>query len=177
MHVHALYLLMKLQAIVLFFVVALYGQANAQKMDSVLLNDVVVTGQYKPQSLKNSVYQVRTITREYIQQRGATSILGVLDYELGVRFSNDATLGETDVELMGMSGANVKVLLDGVPLADRGSTRQSLTQIDVNTIERIEIVEGPMSVVYGTDALAGVINIITKKNSNSTLSLYARIQE
>ncbi|MVT38986.1 TonB-dependent receptor [Chitinophaga oryziterrae] len=146
-------------------------------MDSVLLNDVVITGQYKPQSLKNSVYQVRTITREYIQQRGATSIPGVLDYELGVRFSNDATLGETDVELMGMSGASVKVLLDGVPLVDRGSTRQSLTQIDVNTIERIEIVEGPMSVVYGTDALAGVINIITKKNNNSALSVYARVQE
>jgi outer membrane receptor for ferrienterochelin and colicins len=168
---------MKLQAIVLFFAVALYSRADAQKMDSVLLNDVVVTGQYKPQSLKNSVYQVRTITREYIQQRGATSILGVLDYELGVRFSNDATLGETDVELMGMSGASVKVLLDGVPLVDRGSTRQSLTQIDVNTIERIEIVEGPMSVVYGTDALAGVINIITKKNNNNTLSVYARVQE
>ncbi|SEW02571.1 outer membrane receptor for ferrienterochelin and colicins [Chitinophaga sp. YR573] len=168
---------MKLQAIVLFFAVALYSRADAQKMDSVLLNDVVVTGQYKPQSLKNSVYQVRTITREYIQQRGATSILGVLDYELGVRFANDATLGETDVELMGMSGASVKVLLDGVPLVDRGSTRQSLTQIDVNTIERIEIVEGPMSVVYGTDALAGVINIITKKNNNNTLSVYARVQE
>jgi outer membrane receptor for ferrienterochelin and colicins len=168
---------MKLQAIVLFFAVALYSRADAQKMDSVLLNDVVVTGQYKPQSLKNSVYQVRTITREYIQQRGATSILGVLDYELGVRFSNDATLGETDVELIGMSGASVKVLLDGVPLVDRGSTRQSLTQIDVNTIERIEIVEGPMSVVYGTDALAGVINIITKKNNNNTLSVYARVQE
>jgi outer membrane receptor for ferrienterochelin and colicins len=119
---------------------------------------------------------VRTITREYIQQRGATNILGVLDYELGVRFSNDATLGETDVELMGMSGASVKVLLDGVPLVDRGSTRQSLTQIDVNTIERIEIVEGPMSVVYGTDALAGVINIITKKNQH-TLSVFARVQE
>lgn len=168
---------MKLQAIVLFFAVVCYCQADAQKMDSVLLNDVVVTGQYKPQSLKNSVYQVRTITREYIQQRGATSILGVLDYELGVRFSNDATLGETDVELMGMSGASVKVLLDGVPLVDRGSTRQSLTQIDVNTIERIEIVEGPMSVVYGTDALAGVINIITKKNNNSALSVYVRVQE
>ncbi|GAA3920024.1 TonB-dependent receptor plug domain-containing protein [Chitinophaga oryziterrae] len=168
---------MKLQAIVLFFAVALYSRSDAQKMDSVLLNDVVITGQYKPQSLKNSVYQVRTITREYIQQRGATSIPGVLDYELGVRFSNDATLGETDVELMGMSGASVKVLLDGVPLVDRGSTRQSLTQIDVNTIERIEIVEGPMSVVYGTDALAGVINIITKKNNNSALSVYARVQE
>lgn len=173
-------ILMKLHVSVLLFAVAISGNAWAQsvvKMDSVLLNDVVVTGQYKPQSLKNSVYQIRTITNEYIRQRGATSVLGVLDYELGVRFYNDATLGETDVELMGMAGANVKVLLDGVPLVDRGSTRQSLTQIDVNTIDRIEIVEGPMSVVYGTDALAGVINIITKKNKGDNLSVSARVQE
>ena len=146
--------------------------------DSVRLQDVVVTGQYMPQSLKNSVYQVRTISAEYIKLRGATNVLGVLDNQLGVRFSNDATLGETDVEIMGMSGASVKILLDGVPLVDRGSTRQSLSQIDVNTIERIEIVEGPMSVVYGTDALAGVINIITKKHTGGNqLSVSARVQE
>ncbi|SFD18536.1 outer membrane receptor for ferrienterochelin and colicins [Chitinophaga sp. CF118] len=171
---------MKLHVSVLIFAIAVSGNTWAQsvvKMDSVLLHDVVVTGQYKPQSLKNSVYQIRTITAAYIQQRAATSVLGVLDYELGVRFSADATLGETDVELMGMSGASVKVLLDGVPLVDRGSTRQSLTQIDINTIERIEIVEGPMSVVYGTDALAGVINIITKKNTGNTLAVAARVQE
>ena len=64
---------------------------------------------------------------------------------------------------MGMSGNNVKILLDGIPLIDRGATKQSLSQLDVNSIERVEIVEGPMSVVYGTDALAGVINIITKR--------------
>lgn len=146
--------------------------------DSVRLRDVVVTGQYTPQSLKQSVYQVRTISGEYMKLRGATNVLGVLDNELGVRFANDATLGETDVEIMGTSGANVKILLDGVPLVDRGSTRQSLTQIDINTIERIEIVEGPMSVVYGTDALAGVINIITKKyHGGSQLSVTARVQE
>jgi outer membrane receptor for ferrienterochelin and colicins len=152
--------------------------ATAQSVDSVQLNDVIVTGQYKPQSLKNSVYQVRTINAATIQQRGATSVLGILDNELGVRFANDNTLGETDVELMGMSGANVKVLLDGIPLVDRGSNRQSLTQIDVNSIERIEIVEGPMSVVYGTDGLGGVINIITKKNhAKDQLSVSARVQE
>jgi outer membrane receptor for ferrienterochelin and colicins len=149
-----------------------------QQLDSVQLNDVVVTGQYTPQSLKHSVYQVRTITADYIRLRGATNLLGVLDNQLGIRFSNDNTLGETDVELMGMSGAGVKILLDGVPLVDRGSSRQSLAQIDVHSIERIEIVDGPMSVVYGTDALAGVINIITKKlDGQRQLSVNASVQE
>jgi outer membrane receptor for ferrienterochelin and colicins len=63
-------------------------------------------------------------------------------------------------------------------MVDRGSTRESLGQIDVNIIERIEIVEGPMSVTYGSDALAGVINIITKKaESGANWTLNARIQE
>jgi outer membrane receptor for ferrienterochelin and colicins len=179
---------MRSQFIVLGLSIALCNSAWAQSVkqkasdnviaDSVRLRDVVVTGQYTPQSLKQSVYQVRTISSEYIKLRGATNVLGVLDNQLGVRFSNDATLGETDVEIMGMSGTNVKILLDGVPLVDRGSTRQSLSQIDINTIERIEIVEGPMSVVYGTDALAGVINIITKKyHGKEQLSVTARVQE
>ncbi|WP_337040513.1 TonB-dependent receptor [Emticicia sp. 17c] len=142
------------------------------------LQDVVITGQFGPQSIRNSVYQIRTITNEQIRLRGATSIQNVLNTELGMRFSNDLTLGTTDVQLMGMSGQNVKVLLDGVPLVDRGSTRESIGQIDINIIDRIEIVEGPMSVTYGTDALAGVINIITKKNeSEATWTLTARAQE
>ncbi len=146
---------------------------------SKLLDEVVVTGQYKPQSLKQSVYKVRVINEERIKMRGATDIAGVLNNEVGIRFNTDQTLGETDVNIMGMSGQNVKILLDGIPLVDRGSTKQSLSQIDINSIERIEIVEGPMSVVYGTDALAGVINLITKKNKagKNNLVVTARVQE
>jgi len=141
------------------------------------LKDVVVTGQFGPQSLKNSVYNVRTISAEKIRLRGAVNLQQVLNTELGFRFSNDLTLGTTDVTIMGMTGRNVKVLLDGVPMIDRSDTRESLNQIDINTIERIEIVEGPMSVVYGADALAGVINIITKRAGRSLLNITARLQE
>jgi outer membrane receptor for ferrienterochelin and colicins len=142
------------------------------------LQDAVVTGQFGKQSLRNSVYQVRTIDSERIRLRGATNVQTILNTELGIRFSNDPTLGTTDIQLMGMTGQSVKILLDGIPLVDRGATRESLGQIDINTIERIEIVEGPMSVIYGTDALAGVINIITKKGDGSDhLSISARIQE
>ncbi|WP_443938948.1 TonB-dependent receptor plug domain-containing protein [Pedobacter sp. MW01-1-1] len=141
------------------------------------LEDVVVTGQYEPQSLRKSVYNVRVINDTRIRLSAANNVQQVLNTELGFRFSNDLTLGTTDVQLMGMSGRNVKILLDGVPMVDRSDTRESLNQIDINTIERIEIVEGPMSVVYGSDALAGVINIITKKNGKSMLNVSARLQE
>lgn len=139
--------------------------------------EVVVTGQFEPQSLRQSVFQVRTIELERIQARAATSLVGVLNTELGIRFSNDPALGTSDIQLMGMAGRNVKILLDGVPMLDRGDTRESLNQIDINTIARIEIVEGPMSVSYGSDALAGVINIITKKPGAERLSVMARVQE
>ncbi|KQR67572.1 TonB-dependent siderophore receptor [Pedobacter sp. Leaf176] len=141
------------------------------------LKDVVITGQFVPQTLKNSVYNIRTISAERIRLRAATNVQQVLNTELGFRFSNDLTLGTTDVQLMGMTGRNIKILLDGVPMVDRSDTRESLNQIDINTVERIEIVEGPMSVVYGTDALAGVINIITKNSGKSLISISARMQE
>jgi outer membrane receptor for ferrienterochelin and colicins len=151
--------------------------AQQDTLTSKSLDEVIVTGQYKPQSLKKSVYQVRVINQERIKLSAATTVQQVLNTQLGFRFSNDNTLGTTDVQLMGMAGRNVKILLDGVPLIDRGDTRESLNQVDINTIERIEIVEGPMSVSYGSDALAGVINIITKKYVKDNLSVTARLQE
>jgi len=141
------------------------------------LKEVVVTGQYEPQSLRNSVYQTRIITAERIRLRASTNLQQVLSTELGFRFSNDFTLGVSDVQMMGMSGRNVKILLDGVPMIDRSDTRESLNQVDINTIERIEIVEGPLSVSYGSDALAGVINIITKSAGKDAINLNARVQE
>jgi outer membrane receptor for ferrienterochelin and colicins len=143
------------------------------------LDAVVVTGQFGPQSVRNSVYQIRTISNEQIRLRGATNVQTVLNTELGMRFSNDLTLGTTDVQLMGMSGQNVKILLDGVPMIDRGSTRESLGQIDINIIDRIEIVEGShVCDVWLRRAWQGVINIITKKGEEkANLTLTARVQE
>ncbi len=156
------------------------GGAYAQdSLKTVELGEVVVTGQFEPQSLRQSVYQVRTIGSDIIRARSATNVQGILNTELGIRFSNDLVLGTSDVSIMGMSGQNVKVLIDGVPLFDRGATRESLNQIDMNTVERIEIVEGPLSVMYGSDALAGVINIITQKGigKKKGIGIRARVLE
>lgn len=165
--------------LVVSFFLATNTRAQTDTTKTEKLSEVVVTGQYVPQSVLQSVYQVRIINRETIKMRNATDIQGVLNSELGIKFSNDMALGESDIQIMGMSGQNVKILLDGVPMIDRGSTRQSLSQIDIHSVERIEIVEGPMSVIYGTDALAGVINIITKRNTTGKdlLSIGASVQE
>ncbi len=143
------------------------------------LEAVIVTGQYQPQSAKNSVYQVRTISKERIQKQGAANLQNVLSNELNIRFSQDVATGGSDIMMMGLKGQNVKILVDGLPMTGRQGTSNeiNINQIDINAIERIEIVEGPMSVVYGADALAGVINIITKKAGAAKLSVAARLQE
>lgn len=165
----------------LFIAVGTAYSAAAQQDSTRIkeLESVVITGQYKPQSVKNSVYQVRTITQERIQKQGATKLQDVLNNELNIRFSQDPATGGSDITMLGLKGQNVKVLLDGLPLSGRQGTSNeiNINQIDINSIERIEIVEGPMSVVYGADALAGVINIITKKTNPSKISILARIQE
>lgn len=159
---------------------AFKGSAQTMTSDTAAhaLDEVVITtGQYRPQSLRKSLYNVRVITAAQIQARGAVNILQVLNTQLGVRLSNDNTLGITDIQLMGMSGRSIKILMDGVPVMDRNDTRESLSQIDIQTIDRIEIVEGPMSVTYGSDALAGVINIITKDAGTVRYSIQAKVQE
>lgn len=149
------------------------------KESSYDLKEVVITGLYEPQSIRNSVYNIRTINSEMIRLRGATDLKAILSTELGFRFTNDPATGISNPQMMGMdvSSSGVKILLDGVPMMDRGTERESLGQIDVNTVERIEIIEGPMSVVYGTDAMAGVINIITKRGGADQFSVTARVQE
>lgn len=167
------------------FVIPVEIQANTEtklpqinlKERATDLKEVVVTGQYTAQSMRNSVYNIRTITSDMVRLRGATDLKTILSTELGLRFSNDPATGISDPQIMGMSGASIKILLDGVPMMDRGTSKESLGQIDINSVERIEIIEGPMSVVYGSDAMAGVINIITKRGAKDNLSVTARVQE
>jgi outer membrane receptor for ferrienterochelin and colicins len=143
------------------------------------LETVVVTGSFQPESAKNSVYQVRSIDQTVILNRAPQNIQQVLNTELGIRFSQDNATGSSNMELLGMSGQNIKILIDGVPMVGRQGTSNeiNINQIDINQIEKVEIVEGPMSVVYGADALAGVINIITKSPQSDKLSIVAKVQE
>lgn len=143
------------------------------------LDEVVVTGQYEPQSARNAVYKVKTITAERIESQAANSLEDILSSELNFRFSRDNATGNSNYELQGLSGQNVKILLDGIPMSGKAGTSNAidLNQININTIERIEIIEGPQAVNFGADALAGVINIITKKDTNNELDVGLSLHE
>lgn len=126
------------------------------------LKEIVVTAQYQAVSPEKSIHKVRIIDSKEIEQRGATNMKDLLQQEMNIRLSQDNILG-TSMTMGGVSGENVKILIDGVPIIGRQNGNLDLSQINLNNVERIEIVEGPLSVNYGTNALGGVINIITKK--------------
>ena len=91
--------------------------------------------------------------------------------ELNMQISRDGVLG-SQVNLQGLGGNNVKVMIDGVPVIGRLDGNLDLSQINMNNIERIEIVEGPLSAIYGSNALAGVINLITKQNQKNSVEAF-----
>ena len=133
------------------------------------LKEVIITAQYTPQSEKNAVYKVKSISSETIEQKGATNLRELLQQELNIDLSQNSVFG-TSVEIQGISKENIKILIDGVPVIGRLNGVVDLNQINLATIERVEVVEGPVSVFYGTDAMGGVINLITKKDQKTAIN-------
>lgn len=142
------------------------GKTYFMRPLNVKLNDVIVTGQYGSNTADQSVYKVRVIDESRIKAQGAVNLRDVLTNDLNIRLSNDPVLGSS-MTMMGVGGENIKILIDGVPMVGRTNGNIDLTQINLNNIERIEVVEGPLSVSYGTNALGGAINLITKKNQKN----------
>ena len=132
--------------------------------NSILLNQVVITGQYSAATADQAMHRIQVLDRKDIDDRGAVNLRDMLEQQANVRVSQDAILG-SGMTIQGLSGNYVKVLIDGVPVIGRLGGNIDLSQINLNSIERIEIVEGPLAVQYGTDALAGTINLITKKDT------------
>jgi outer membrane receptor for ferrienterochelin and colicins len=131
-----------------------------------MLDNVVVTGQYEAKKADQSIYKIDVVDHLEMQQRGVNNLAEALSQETFIRLTTDPATG-TSLEMQGMGGENVKYLIDGVPIVGRVAGDIDLSQINMDNVDHIEIVQGPMSVVYGTSALAGVINIITKKNTSN----------
>ena len=138
-----------------------------------ILKQVVVTGQFSESSPEKAIHKITLISREKIEALNAVSLDQVLARELNMNISQDGILGSS-ISIQGLSGENVKILIDGVPMVGRLNGSIDLSQINLNDIERIEVVEGPLSVSYGSNALAGTINLITKKESIKPVSANAK---
>ena len=131
------------------------------------LAEVVVTGQLSQVNAKDAIHKIRVINNKILTSGIFNDLSNVLEKELNVRISQDNILGSS-ISMQGISGQNVKILINEIPVIGRMNGNIDLSQINLSNIERIEIVEGPMSTIYGSDALGGTINIITKQVSANT---------
>lgn len=134
------------------------------------VDEMVVTAQFIPIEIENSIYKVETIGEDKIEEKGANNLREVLNNELAFK-TNNGHVNETAISLNGLSGNHVKFMIDGVPVEGRLNGNIDLSQINMNDVEKIEIIEGPTSVAYGSNALGGVINIITKKKQSKKIDV------
>lgn len=148
------------------------GQSLQVQLTPAIMNmdEVVVTAQYEPIKVDKSIYPVEVINSQEISQKAAMNIGDLLKDEVNMKVTQNGVLG-TMITVQGMSGENVKFLVDGVPLIGRMNGQFDLNQINLSNVDHVEIVEGPMSVIYGSNATAGVVNLITKENRNSSFSV------
>lgn len=129
----------------------------------------LVTPNLEPTALANTASSVTVITAEQIAQRGGQNLVSeILRGTAGldvVRTGNPGS--QTSVFLRGAGSQHTKVLIDGIPANDPSAPNRAFDfgNLSVDNIERVEIIRGPQSVLYGSDAIGGVINIITKKGS------------
>ncbi|PKP52571.1 MAG: hypothetical protein CVT92_08430 [Bacteroidetes bacterium HGW-Bacteroidetes-1] len=128
------------------------------------MDEVVVTGQYTPQPVDRSIFRVKVIGAKQIEQKASNNLSDLMAGELNIRSTFDGALG-SKITLQGLGGEHIKFLIDGVPLIGRMNGNIDLGQLNLYNVQQIEVIEGPMSVIYGSNALAGVINIITKENN------------
>jgi len=131
------------------------------------LDQVIVTASLTPQKADKSIYNVKVIDSRKIELKAATNLSDILKDEINFQVNYDPALGSS-LKLKGLSGNNVKILVDGVPVIGRMGGNIDLSQLNLYNVDHVEVVEGPMSVIYGSNALAGAINIITKENLHST---------
>lgn len=173
---------MKQPTILLLFFLSIVHAQNEHPLDSLQVNDleeVVVTGQYNPQSIQKSVYEVTVIDREDIDRQAGNNLADLLNQSLNISVIPNASTGRSEVRMFGLDGKYVKILVDNIPLVNEQGfgNNTDLTQINLDDIQQVEIVEGAMGVQYGGNAVAGVINIITKMASQKKWSIRPYIQE
>jgi len=134
----------------------------------VTMEAVVVTATRDTQEIRKAPSSVTVITAEEIEKSGATTVVEALDKLESIQFrTSSGNSSQAYIDMRGIGGDNpygkILVMLDGRRLNRTDMSSINWLEIPVDTIEKIEVVRGPGSVLYGDAAIGGVINIITKK--------------
>ncbi len=144
------------------------AQSKNNENTTVTMGEVIVTATRDRQEIRKTPANVTVITAEDITKTGATTVIEALDKLESIQFRTySGNASQALIDMRGFGGDNpygkTLVMLDGRRLNRTDMASINWLQIPINTIERIEIVRGPGSVLYGDAAIGGTINIITKK--------------
>jgi len=136
------------------------------------MEQIVVTATRTATTVLDSPDHVTVIDAANIAASGAVSVAEVLSQQAGLSVTDNGTIGSVQsLQIRGSTTNQVLVLIDGVRANDSRQGGADLSQLPLNNIERIEILRGGTSALYGADAVGGVVNIITKSKAERTLSL------
>lgn len=135
--------------------------------DATTLDEIVVTADRKARTVDETLAPVSIITRADIDKYQASSIPDVLRHVPGINFINGGGVGKaTSVFIRGTNSSHVLVLIDGIKVGSATTGRVAFEDFPLDQVERIEVVRGPRSSLYGSEAIGGVIQIFTRKGSN-----------
>jgi outer membrane receptor for ferrienterochelin and colicins len=143
---------------------------NITLLEDDSLDEIVISGTLRPVSKTNSPVPVEVYSETFFRKNPTPSIFESLQNVNGVRPQLNCSVCNTgDIHINGLEGPYTFVLIDGMPIVSGLSTVYGLTGIPQALIERVEIVKGPASTLYGSEAVGGIINVITKKPTNAPL--------
>ena len=136
--------------------------------DTNSLEEIVISRTLRPVSKSNSPVSVEVYSATFFKKNPTPSIFESFQNVNGVRPQLNCNVCNTgDIHINGLEGPYTFVLIDGMPIVSGLSTVYGLTGIPQALIERVEVVKGPASSLYGSEAVGGIINIITKKTANA----------
>ncbi len=145
-----------------------FGAEQEDTLKTYRMPVIVVTATRSEKAVKDLSATVSVITREEIEAANANSSTEILSRLPGLFVERTGAFGRADVDIRGIGGAGrqLMVLVDGRPVK-MGLFGCTITHsLPLDNVERIEVVRGPLSVLYGSDALGGVVNIITRQVKN-----------
>ncbi|MFY7899107.1 MAG: TonB-dependent receptor [Chitinophagaceae bacterium] len=132
------------------------------------LNEVVVTGTLKEVKRMESPVPVEVYSAAFFKKNPTCNIFDAIQQVNGIRPQINCNICNTgDIHINGLEGPYTMVLIDGMPIVSSLSTVYGLSGIPNAMIERVEVVKGPASTLYGSEAVGGLINVITKKPSSA----------